>query len=86
MKISFEAHDIYIAEICYHNSCYMKFAIKKKVTVNNEEEMENLQNDVLEEFLLNLKKRVIHQKETFLLIDLLEDIKRLSIENVWKMP
>ena len=86
MKISFEAHDIYIADIFYHNSCYMKFAIKKKVTVNNEEEMENLQNDVLEEFLLSLKKRVIHQKETFLLIDLLEDIKRLSIENVWKMP
>ena len=86
MKISFEAHDIYIADTFYHNSCYMKFAIKKKVTVNNEEEMENLQNDVLEEFLLSLKKRVIHQKETFLLSDLLEDIKRLSIENVWKMP
>ena len=43
--------------------------------------MENLRNDILEMFLLNLKKRVIHQKEAFLLSDLLDDIKRLTIEN-----
>ena len=43
--------------------------------------MENLQNDILEEFLLSLKKRVIHQKETFLISDLLDEIKRLSLEN-----
>ena len=38
--------------------------------------------DILEEFLLSLKKHVIHQKEAFLISDLLDDIKRLSIENV----
>ena len=27
--------------------------------------MENLQFDILEEFLHNLKKRVVHQKEAF---------------------
>ena len=43
--------------------------------------MENLRNGILEKFLLNLKKRVIHQKEAFLLSDLLDDIKRLTIEN-----
>ena len=43
--------------------------------------MENLQNDILEEFLLSLKKRAIHQKEAFLLSDLLGDIKRLNTEH-----
>ena len=65
----------------YHNSRYIKTAIKKKVTVNKEEQMENLQNDILEDFFLSLKKRVIHQKETFLLSDLLDDVKRLSLED-----
>ena len=43
--------------------------------------MENLQNDILEEFFFSLKKCVIHQKEAFPLSDLLYDIKRLAIEN-----
>ena len=43
--------------------------------------MENLQNDILEEFLISLKKRVIHQKDAILLSDVLDDLKRLSIEN-----
>ena len=42
--------------------------------------MKNLQNDILEEFLLSLKKCVIHQKEAFLLSALLDDIKSLTIE------
>ena len=43
--------------------------------------MENLQNGILEEFLHSQKKRVIHQKETFLLSDLLDDLKRMTLEN-----
>ena len=70
--------EIYVADVFYQNSCYIKLVIKKKVTVNKEEQMENLQNDKSEEFFLSLKKRVIHQKEVFLLSDLLDDIKRLS--------
>ena len=66
MKISFEAHDFAAADVFYHNSSYIKFGIKKKVTVNKDEQMENLQNAILEEFLFSLKKRVIHQKEAFL--------------------
>ena len=81
MKISFKAHDFYAVDVFYHNSCCIKFAIKKKVTVNTDEQMENLQNDILEEFLLGLKKRVIHQKEVFLLSDLLDEIKKLSTGN-----
>ena len=65
MKINFETHDFYVADVFYHNSCYIKFAFKKKVTVNKEEQIENLQNDMLKEFILSLQKRVVHQKKLF---------------------
>ena len=29
MKIGYEAHDFFAADIYYHNSCYIKFALKK---------------------------------------------------------
>ena len=43
--------------------------------------MGNLQNDILEEYLLSLKKRVIYLKEAFLSNDLLDDVKRLGVSN-----
>ena len=67
MNISFEQH---LYHVFYHNSCYIKFVIKKKITVNKDNQMENLQNDI-DKFLLCLKKRVIHQKDAFLLSHLL---------------
>ena len=27
MKIGYEAHDVFAADIYYHNSCYIKFAL-----------------------------------------------------------
>ena len=42
-------------------------------------QMGNLQNDILEEYLLSLKKRVIYLKEAFLSNDLLDDVKRLGV-------
>ena len=70
MRISFEAYHFYVVDVSYHNSCYINFAIKKKVTVNKDERMENLQNDISEKFLLSRKKRAIHQKEASQLSDL----------------
>ena len=56
MKISFEAHDFYVVDVFYHNSCYIKFAIKKKLTVNKDERWKmTMENNVLEEFLLSLR-------------------------------
>ena len=43
--------------------------------------MGNLQNDILEEYLLSLKKHVIYLKEAFLSNDLLDDVKRLGVSN-----
>ena len=64
MKISFEVHDFYAADV-YHSSSYIKIAIKKKVTISKDKQIENLQNDILEEFLFNLKERVILKKVAF---------------------
>ena len=70
--------------IFYRNSCYIKLAIKKKVTVNKLEQMENLQNEIFEEFLLSLNKRLIHQKDAFLLRDLLDDMSESeSVNRTW---
>ena len=80
MKISFEAHDFYAADVFYHNSCYIKFAIKNPVTMHNRETGENLENNILDEFFVTLKKRVIFEKDAFLLSDLLDDIRMLSEE------
>ena len=71
---------IFCHNFFYHNSCCIKFSIKKKV-INKDEQMKNLEHDIFEEFLLNLKQRVTHQKVPFLLSALLDDVKRLSIEN-----
>ena len=32
MKISYEVHDFHAADIHYHNSCYIKFALKSLST------------------------------------------------------
>lgn len=82
MKIGFEAHDFHTVDVFYHDSCCITFAITKKLTVCKDKQMENLQYHIVEEFVLSLKKCVIHKKEDFLLSELLGDIKRLSIENV----
>ena len=50
MQIGYEAHDFFAADIYYHNSCYIKFALKKiEQTVNKTVEL--LENDILQEFL-----------------------------------
>ena len=79
MKISYEAHDFHVADIYYHNSCYIKFTLKSLSTTAAEEQ-NMLELNVFEEFYLQIKKHIICGKEAFLLSDLLEDIKRLSVK------
>ena len=80
MKISYEAHDFHAADIYYRNSCYTKFALKSLSTTAAEEQ-NVLKLNVFKEFCLQIQKCIICGKETFLLSDLLEDIKRLCEEN-----
>ena len=59
--------------IYYHNSTYNKFALKK-IEQSVDETVELLENDILHELFLALKKRILHEKEAYLLSDLLEDM------------
>ena len=72
LKAGYEAHDVFAADIYYHNSCYIKFALKK-IEQTVDETIKLLENDILEEFF-GAKKRIVHEKNAFLLSDLLEDI------------
>ena len=49
IKIGYEAHDFFAADIYYHNSCFIKFALKK-VEQTVDDTVELLENDILEEF------------------------------------
>ena len=77
MKIGYEAHNPFAAGVYYHNSCYIKFALKK-IEQTVDETVKLIENDILEEFSFALKKRIVHQKDALLLDDLMEDIKRLT--------
>ena len=64
MKIGYEAYDFFAADIYYHNSCYIKSALKE-IEQAVDKTVELLENDILEEFFLTLKKRIIHEKDAF---------------------
>ena len=49
IKIGYEAHDFFAADIYYHNSCFIKVALKK-VEQTVDDTVELLENDILEEF------------------------------------
>ena len=80
MKVSFEAHEFYAPDVCYHKSCYIKFALKKFSSLP-EKDLDLLQENILDEYFLQIKKRIIYWHEAFLLSDLLEDMKVLCEEN-----
>ena len=49
---------------------------KNEQTVN--ETVELFENDIIEVVYLALKKRIVHEKDAFLLSNIVEDIRRLS--------
>ena len=77
IKIGYEAHDFFAADIYYHNSCQIKFTLKK-IKQAVDQTFELLENNILEKFFLALKKIIVHEKEAFFLSDQLQDIKGLS--------
>ena len=74
-------HDLYAIDAYYHQSCYIKFA---RLPVTKEEEHENqnkeLSQDILDEFLAAIKKKILHQKDSYLLSQLLKNYLDLSKE------
>ena len=48
MKIGYEAHDVFAADIYYHNPYYIRFA-SKKIKGRVDETVELFETDILEE-------------------------------------
>ncbi len=85
--MSGQAHDIFAVDIFYHQSCYIKFAIKPvSQTDREEEEKKGKEEDVINAFLYRVKTSVIRDKKAFLLNELLTDIQFLSEEQYLEKP
>ena len=80
------AHDIFAADIFYHQSCYIKFVVKTYVPVSNEETERSKRDDVLELFMYKVKVKIVRDKEAYLLHELLNDVKCLSAEQELDVP
>ena len=73
MKIRYEVDDVFAADIYFHNSSYIKFALTK-IEQKVAEPVELLKKKRLEEFFFFGAK----EKDVFLLSELPEHIKRLK--------
>eukprot|EP00794_Sanderia_malayensis_P017244 gene17244-18963_t len=87
LLLSGQAHDIFAVDIFYHQSCYIKFAIKPVSQREREEdEKKGKEEDVINAFLYRVKTSVIRDKKAFLLNKLLTDIQFLSEEQHLERP
>lgn len=91
LLLSGQSFDVFAVDVYYHRSCYLSFAspYKSKETVMNKDEIAKvnvLKNKVTEEFLKLVERKVIKDKEAYLMTDLLEDIKNMSTENGLQEP
>ena len=85
MATSDTAHDIFATDVLYHKSCCNKFIYillqQKHKRQQQEEEKDNKnKKEVIRRFCKLIKQKVLNDKKTFLLIDLLGDIANLSEE------
>ena len=71
--LSGEAHDIFAADIYYHQSCYIKFAIKS-YSLQGKEIVEDESNLLLEEFYRKIEIKVLYERSAFLLNVLMKDL------------
>lgn len=80
-----QSFDIFSIDIYYHQSCYVKFALKP-VTEEEEADLESQQkkNEVMADFFKAVRIKILGKKEAFLLHAMLADIKSFSEE--YNMP
>ena len=84
--LSGQSHDIFAVDIYYHQSCYIKYALKpatqEEITQNNKK----VEEEVLDAFLYKVKTQIIRDKNAFLLNELLLDVKIFSEEHGLETP
>ena len=72
-----ESHDIYAADVYYHQLRYLTYAVNK-ITGNAESnEYEETSVNILDDFLSKIERCIIFQKSAFLLSNLLKELMKL---------
>lgn len=81
--MSGQSFDVFAVDVYYYKNCYLSFACpyKSSEITLDKEEIERLKSYVIEDFLKIFERKVMKDKEAYLLTDLLEDIGHLSTEN-----
>ena len=78
LNFSGGSHDIFAADVYYHQSCYIQFVLKPVTASENEIIIEKtLENNVLQDFLIKI---VIDHKSAFLLSNLLMEFNELCVK------
>ena len=71
------SHDIYAADVYYHQSPYLKYAVNKIVGNAESNEYEETSVNILDDFLSKVERCIIFQKSAFLLSNLLKELMKL---------
>ncbi len=79
------SHDVFAADVFYHKNCYSSFTYtyaksQKKLSTSE------LENRVLQNFDDIFRRRVIEDKESYLMTELLKDVKEISEEYSLEVP
>ena len=80
IKLSGSSHDIYAADIFYHQSCYVKYVHSRSSAILDSEinYIQNIRKTVLEIFFSNVKIKILYKKEGYFLHELLNDVFIIS--------
>ena len=84
LLMSGQSFDIFAVDVYYHHTCYVSLTRpeKKKGLVNEDnEEVNDIKIKVIEEFMTLIRRKIIKDKEAYLMTDLLEEIEYLSTTN-----
>eukprot|EP00794_Sanderia_malayensis_P016356 gene16356-18001_t len=86
LMLSGHSHDLFAVDIFYHQSCYIRFALKPATREEESDAKIKKESEVMNAFIYNLKTAVIRDKKAFLPDELLADIEILSGEQNLSVP
>ena len=75
-------HDIFALDVYYHKKCYTNFVREKEIrTVSCDETQTSKSEQVKEEFLHLILKRIIQEKKAYFLTELMQDVEEMSSDS-----
>ena len=78
--------DIFAADVYYHQSCYIKFAINPQVEKKAQKHVDIISADEMSLFEFKVRTKIVRDREAYLLHELLNDVAELSSEQGLEKP